>query len=196
MSTHSIHPISDADPLEDARVLPPGKVPGDLLTRLIRRLPTRHPQLLLGPGLGEDAAVIDFAPISPTSPGGDRLLVAKSDPITFATEEIGYYAVNVCANDLAVTGATLDVRTVHAEAAGARARLDAATAGERAAKAWLAAVLQADAVGTAEARDLADAYIAWFQMRARQVAAIFQWNVAVMRVRRGAGEFAAPPTRR
>ena len=106
MSTHSIHPISDADPLEDARILPPGKVPGDLLTRLIRRLPTHHPQLLLGPGLGEDAAVIDFAPISPTSPGGDRLLVAKSDPITFATEEIGYYAVNVCANDLAVTGAT------------------------------------------------------------------------------------------
>ncbi len=50
--------------------------------------------------MGEDAAVIDFAP------GSDRLLVAKSDPITFATDEIGYYAVNVCANDLAVTGAT------------------------------------------------------------------------------------------
>jgi hydrogenase maturation factor len=55
--------------------------------------------LLLGPAVGEDAAVIDFVP------GSDRLLVAKSDPITFATDEIGYYAVNVCANDLAVTGA-------------------------------------------------------------------------------------------
>ncbi|MEZ4583565.1 MAG: AIR synthase related protein [Caldilineaceae bacterium] len=49
--------------------------------------------------MGEDAAVVDFAP-------GARLLVAKSDPITFATDEIGFYAVNVCANDLAVTGAT------------------------------------------------------------------------------------------
>lgn len=55
---------------------------------------------MLGPSVGEDAAVIDFAP------GQDWLLVAKSDPITFATAEIGYYAVNVCANDLGVTGAT------------------------------------------------------------------------------------------
>jgi hydrogenase maturation factor len=54
----------------------------------------------LGPSVGEDAAVIDF------NPGSERLRVAKSDPITFATDEIGYYAVNVCANDLAVTGAT------------------------------------------------------------------------------------------
>src|SRR5690606_22294255 len=62
-------------------------------------LPIRHPQLLVGPSVGEDAAVIDF------NPNADTLLVAKSDPITFATDEIGHYAVNVCANDLAVTGA-------------------------------------------------------------------------------------------
>jgi hydrogenase maturation factor len=79
-------------------MLPGGKLPAALLARLLTALPTQHPQLLLGPGIGEDAAVIDFAP--------DRLLVVKSDPITFATDEIGYYAVNVCANDLAVTGAT------------------------------------------------------------------------------------------
>src|SRR4051812_27524411 len=76
-----------------------GKLPADLLADLLAKLPISHPQLLLGPALGEDAAVIDFAP------GSDHLLVAKSDPITFATDEIGYYAVNVCANDLAVTGA-------------------------------------------------------------------------------------------
>jgi hydrogenase expression/formation protein HypE len=75
-----------------------GKLPSALLNRLLSSLPTEHPQLLLGPGVGEDAAVIEFTP--------GRLLVAKSDPITFATDEIGYYAVNVCANDLAVTGAT------------------------------------------------------------------------------------------
>ncbi len=98
--------------------------------------------------------------------------------------------------DLAVTGATLDARAARAEATGARQKLDAATAGEQAARAWLAAVLQADAIGAAEARDLADAYIAWFQMRARLVGAIFQWNVAVMRVRRAAGEFTHDAQRR
>ncbi len=78
--------------------LPSGKLPPALLSCLLKQLPTAHPRLLLGPGVGEDAAVIDFP--------ADRLLVAKSDPITFATDAIGYYAVNVCANDLAVTGAT------------------------------------------------------------------------------------------
>jgi len=46
---------------------------------------------------GEDAAVIDM---------GDRYLIATSDPITFATAEIGWYLVNVNANDLACLGAT------------------------------------------------------------------------------------------
>ena len=77
-----------------------GKLPHDLLAELLATLPNRDPQLLVGPTVGEDAAVIDFAP------GSDTLMVAKADPITFATDQIGYYAVNVCANDLAVCGAT------------------------------------------------------------------------------------------
>ena len=83
-----------------ARPLAAGKLPAPLLAELLAGLPSVDPALLLGPAVGEDAAVIDFAPAAP------RLLVAKSDPITFATDAIGYYAVNVCANDLAVTGAT------------------------------------------------------------------------------------------
>ena len=93
---------------------------------------------------------------------------------------------------LAVIGAGLDARTALAEARGAHEKLAAAEAGEQAAKSWLAAVLQAEAIGTVEAKDLADAYIAWFQMRARVVAAIFQWNVAATRIQRAAGEFSAP----
>ena len=81
--------------------LPAGKLPPSLLTELIQFLPTTDPQLLVGPSVGEDAAVIQLAPAQPDAP----LLVAKSDPITFATAEIGHYAVNVCANDLAVMGA-------------------------------------------------------------------------------------------
>ena len=55
----------------------------------------RHVALRLKPG--EDAALIDF---------GDRYLVAKTDPITFATDLIGWYVVHINANDLAVMGAT------------------------------------------------------------------------------------------
>src|SRR5512137_1090065 len=77
--------------------LPVGKLPSDQLSRLLRQIAMRDPSVLLGPGVGRDCAVIDFA--------GDQLLVAKSDPITFATDEIGWYAVQVNANDLATTGA-------------------------------------------------------------------------------------------
>ena len=51
----------------------------------------------MGPRVGEDAAVIDF---------GDKYLIAKTDPITFTAERIGWYAVNINANDVAVMGAT------------------------------------------------------------------------------------------
>ena len=82
-----------------SRPLPAGKLPATLLNDLISELPTDDPKLLLGPAVGEDAAIIDFSHES------DRVLVVKSDPVTFATDEIGYYAVNICVNDLAVTGA-------------------------------------------------------------------------------------------
>lgn len=73
-----------------------GKLSTGSLQRLLRRLPAQHSRVILGPQVGEDAAVIDF---------GDRLLVAKTDPITFATDRIGWYLVHVNANDLACMGA-------------------------------------------------------------------------------------------
>ena len=74
-----------------------GKFPPLLLEKLIQKTGITDPRVLLGPGLGEDAAVLDL---------GDTLLVAKSDPITFATDRIGRYAVQVNANDIACTGGT------------------------------------------------------------------------------------------
>ncbi len=73
-----------------------GKLPPQLLSELLSGLPTADPRVLLGPGIGEDCAVIDMS---------DRLLVAKSDPITFATDRIGWYSVQVNANDVACSGA-------------------------------------------------------------------------------------------
>jgi len=74
-----------------------GKFPPSLLEKLLKKQGITDPRVLLGPGLGEDAAVLDL---------GDTLLVAKSDPITFATDRIGWYAVQVNANDIACTGGT------------------------------------------------------------------------------------------
>ena len=76
--------------------LPTGKLPAELLERLLSRVVRRDPRVLLGPALGEDAALIDL---------GDRILVAKADPVTFAADRIGWYAVHVNANDVACMGA-------------------------------------------------------------------------------------------
>lgn len=94
-------------------------------------------------------------------------------------------------SDLAALGARFDADNALAEATASQAKVAAAAEGEKAARTWLASVLQAEAIGTAESKDLADAYIAWFQMRARWAQAVFQWNVAVVRLDRAAGEFHA-----
>ena len=74
-----------------------GKLPLEYLSRLLGKIDIRDPRVVLGPMPGEDAALIDF---------GDKYLVAKTDPITFATDHIGWYLLQVNANDLAVMGAT------------------------------------------------------------------------------------------
>ena len=74
-----------------------GKFPSSLLERLLQKPGVTDSRVLLGPKVGEDAAVIDL---------GETLLGAKSDPITFATDRIGWYAVQVNANDIACTGGT------------------------------------------------------------------------------------------
>ena len=74
-----------------------GKFRPDLLERLLAKVEVKDDRVLLGPRLGEDAALLDY---------GDRVLVAKTDPITFATDLVGWYTVQVNANDVACMGAT------------------------------------------------------------------------------------------
>ncbi len=76
-------------------VLPVGKLPVDLLRRFLQGLTTTNPDVIVGPGIGMDAAVIRF---------GDELLVFKTDPITFATDDIAWYLVTINANDIACMG--------------------------------------------------------------------------------------------
>ena len=73
-----------------------GKLPPALLDRLLRWRGARDDRVLVGPGCGEDAAVVRV---------GRRGLVLKSDPVTFTTKHLGWYVVQVNANDLAVIGA-------------------------------------------------------------------------------------------
>jgi hydrogenase expression/formation protein HypE len=81
---------------KDDTKLPTGKLKYDLLDRILADFPSNDPRVIVGPSIGEDAAVIDM---------GDRYLIVTTDPITFTAENIGYYAINVNANDIAVRGA-------------------------------------------------------------------------------------------
>lgn len=86
---------------------PLGKLPADHLARLLAQHAPDDERVVLGPGVGRDAAVISFSDPAWTSEGAGHYLVAKTDPITFASDEIGWYAVHVNANDIACTGATV-----------------------------------------------------------------------------------------
>ena len=77
-----------------------GKLDIDILKGLLERHTILDPRVVMGPKIGEDAAVIDLGE------GSDFYWVVTSDPITFTTEEIGYYGVVVNMNDLATMGAT------------------------------------------------------------------------------------------
>jgi hydrogenase expression/formation protein HypE len=77
-----------------------GKLNIDNLKKFLERYTIIDPQVVIGPKIGEDAAVIDLGK------GVGHYWVVTSDPITFTTEEIGYYGVVVNLNDIAIRGAT------------------------------------------------------------------------------------------
>lgn len=76
-------------------VLPTGKLPAELLSRLLGRIESADPAVVVGARHGIDAAVVDV---------GDRYLVLAMDPVTLS-EEPGRFAVQINANDIAVMGA-------------------------------------------------------------------------------------------
>ena len=77
--------------------MPVGKLPPEMLAELLGRVAPDDPAVVVGPGIGRDVAVLDVG-------NPDSYLLAKTDPITFATDEIGHYAVCVNSNDIATTG--------------------------------------------------------------------------------------------
>ncbi len=78
--------------------LPAGKLSLELLADLIAGLEIDEASVVVGPGVGRDVAILDC--------GGPEYLVVTADPITFATDALGYYAVSVNVNDIATSGGT------------------------------------------------------------------------------------------
>jgi hydrogenase maturation factor/phosphoglycolate phosphatase-like HAD superfamily hydrolase len=77
--------------------LKPGKLPNDLLERYLADAAAQDPSVLIPPRVGEDVTAVRI--------DGEEVLVLKADPITFAGDAMGRYAVLVNANDIATAGA-------------------------------------------------------------------------------------------
>ncbi|GBC62238.1 hypothetical protein DENIS_3207 [Desulfonema ishimotonii] len=94
--------ISDLSQLRDivrlGLPLPAGKFPNDLLRKFLDGFEFKDPSVIVNPGIGEDTAAVSVR--------DEEVIVLKSDPITFATDAIGQYAVLINANDIATAGAT------------------------------------------------------------------------------------------
>ncbi|MDR0357274.1 MAG: AIR synthase family protein, partial [Clostridiales Family XIII bacterium] len=73
-----------------------GKLDNELLKKIvIDKIGYQRPEVITGPGIGEDCAVVDF---------GMYDCVLSSDPITAACDRIGSLAVHVSCNDIATNG--------------------------------------------------------------------------------------------
>jgi outer membrane protein TolC len=131
---------------------------------------------------GEVALVMKWS----VDPGGQLARVERAD------SELGRARALLDAASRAGGAAALQA---HIHAVEARARLDSAREGEKNARGWVASVIQADAVGTTSAKDLADAYLAYFTLRGRLLQSTYEWNIAVMTLQRSIGESPSPKVR-
>ncbi len=73
------------------------KLSRELMEDLIFDKDIEDESVVIGPAYGEDAAVVDL---------GDNYMVMHSDPISGAIDNIGWLAINIAANDIAVSGAS------------------------------------------------------------------------------------------
>ncbi len=75
-----------------------GKLPEQVLVRsVLRQVKHRRDEVLAGPAVGRDCAVIKLNP--------GEVMVLSSDPITGTVKDMGSHGIYITANDLAVSGA-------------------------------------------------------------------------------------------
>ena len=74
-----------------------GKLPNEVLERIVfDNIKNKREEILVGSGIGEDNAIIDF---------GEDVCIMSTDPITGATKGIGKLAIYISCNDVASSGA-------------------------------------------------------------------------------------------
>lgn len=78
-----------------AKILPAGKLSHELLDSLLKRYTSADRSVAAGAATGIDAAILRHS---------GPLLFAKTDPVTLVTMDLGYYVVNINANDIASMG--------------------------------------------------------------------------------------------
>lgn len=77
-------------------ILPPGKISPELLENTVFRfLGAPRSDVVVGPAKGEDASIVS---------DGCKLLAFHGDPVSGATERVGWIAMNVATNDIATRG--------------------------------------------------------------------------------------------
>lgn len=77
-----------------------GKIPENILKRtILNQIHHRRKEVLVGPKVGEDCAVLDI--------DKDYQIVLSTDPITGTVNDIGTLAVHITANDIASNGAEI-----------------------------------------------------------------------------------------
>ncbi|MHC1563784.1 MAG: AIR synthase family protein [Candidatus Hecatellaceae archaeon] len=76
--------------------LPAGKVPQEILQKTVFKfLGAEREDVILGPALGEDAAIVK---------AGGKLLALSCDPVSGAVRRVGWIAAHVACNDVATRG--------------------------------------------------------------------------------------------
>lgn len=74
-----------------------GKLPNDILEKIVfDNIKNKREEVLVGSGIGEDNAIVDF---------GEEVCVMSTDPITGATKDVGRLAIHISCNDVASSGA-------------------------------------------------------------------------------------------
>ena len=75
-----------------------GKLPEPVLIRsVLKQVKHRREEVLVGPAVGQDCAVVQVEP--------DEVLVMSTDPITGTVKDLGSHSIHITANDLAASGA-------------------------------------------------------------------------------------------
>ncbi len=87
----------------------------------------------------------------------------------------------------ALGGINFEVEKAYTEMKEADQRFKTVQKGEKAARQWIAAVMQNVSVGLAETRDFSDALLAFFQARLRCLQGLYDYNIGVASLTRVAG---------